>query len=165
MGPHSLAFNATSTKLYCGFESAIEVFDITSPGTGTRLKTAATRRERGAQRGPISALAFSAHAVGTFAAGSYAARGSVSLYDEDTRGAVAHLGGVVGGGVTQVAFHPLDPNVVFVGSRRSAALQAFDLRDTSVPVAEMPREAGTNQRIAFDCDPWGRWIASGDEVS
>ena len=158
-------FELTHTRLYCGFENAIEVFDITRPGYGTsdRVKTSFTRKERGGQKGLISALAFSAHYVGSYAAGSFV--GSVVLYDEDTAGATGILEGVQGGGVTQLGYHPLDANVLFVASRRSDAIQAYDLRDTSQPLASLARPAGTNQRIAFDLDPWGRWIASGDEVS
>lgn len=87
------------------------------------------------------------------------------MYDEDSSGVLAHLEGVEGGGVTQIAFHPLNPNTLFVASRRSSAIQVFDLRDTTMPAARLERPASTNQRLAFDVDPWGRWIASGDEVS
>ncbi|GMK57602.1 hypothetical protein CspeluHIS016_0404360 [Cutaneotrichosporon spelunceum] len=162
VAPHSFAFNTAANKLYCGFENAIEVFDFASPGydSGERLKLGLTRKEKGGQRGIISALAFSAHHP-TFAAGSFA--GSVVLYDEDTQTAISHVEGVEGGGVTQIAFHPLDPNVVFVASRRSEAIQAYDLRDTCAPVGRLARSGSTNQRLAFDVDPWGRWLASGDE--
>lgn len=87
------------------------------------------------------------------------------LYDEDTGSASAHVDGVEGGGVTQIAFHPLNPNTFFVASRRSEAIQAFDMRDLSAPVGRLERSALTNQRLTFDVDPWGRWVASGDEVS
>ncbi|WVQ84161.1 hypothetical protein IAT38_006308 [Cryptococcus sp. DSM 104549] len=165
IAPHSLAFNPTATKLYCGFENAIEVLDVSNPGydTSERLKTAFTKRTKGGQKGIISALAFASDYSGTFAAGSYS--GSVSLYSEDT-GAVpmAHLEGVVGGGVTQVAFHPLTPTTLFVASRRSSAIQIFDTRDTSLPVGVLERQGRSNQRLRFDVDPWGRWIAAGDET-
>lgn len=152
-------------RLYCGFENAIEVIDIASPGYDNheRLKTNATRRDKGGQKGIISAISFSQHNVGTYAAGSF--NGSVVLYDEDTGArATAHLDGVQGGGVTQLAYHPLDGNTLFVASRRSDAIQVFDLRDTSAPVARLERSADTNQRIEFGLDPWGRYLASGDEV-
>ncbi|RSH86125.1 uncharacterized protein EHS24_004353 [Apiotrichum porosum] len=164
ISPHSFAFNTTATKLYCGFENAIEVLDIASPGyhNSDRLKMGLTRKEKGGQKGIISALAFSQHMPGAFAAGSFS--GSVVLYDEDTGNrAAGHLYGVEGGGVTQLVYHPLDPNTIFVASRRSDSLQAYDLRDTSQPVARLERPTSTNQRIWFDVDPWGRWLASGDE--
>lgn len=166
-------------RLYCGFENAIEVFDVATPGydSSDRLKLGLTRREKGGQRGAsaassktlltagiISALAFNPHNPGSFAAGSFA--GSVVLYDEDTgERAAAHVEGVEGGGVTQIAFHPLEVNTFFVASRRSDAVQVFDLRDTSAPVGGLARSASSNQRLTFDVDPWGRWLAAGDEVS
>lgn len=87
------------------------------------------------------------------------------LYDEDTGQATGHVGDVKGGGVTQLAFHPLEENTLFVGSRRSTSIQVFDLRDPSTPVNNLERSASNNQRISFDVDPWGRWLAAGDEVS
>lgn len=39
------------SRLYCGFENAIEVFDVLNPGEGERIKTTFTRRERGGQKG------------------------------------------------------------------------------------------------------------------
>ncbi|KAK4689831.1 telomerase Cajal body protein 1, partial [Tremellales sp. Uapishka_1] len=164
IAPHSLAFNSTATKLYCGHENAIEVIDVSTPGDNSeRLKTTITRRGKGGQKGIISALAFSPDHSGTFAAGSFA--GSVSLYSEDTgSNPLQHLEGISGGGVTQLAFHPLSPQLLFVASRRSSAIQIFDTRHTSQgPIVELRRKASTNQRIWFDVDPWGRWIASGDE--
>lgn len=127
-------------------------------------------------------MAFCPDYSGTFAAGSYS--GNVAIYSEDTGGTqLQHLEGVTGGGVTQVsllslknlsdradndyqvAFHPLSPTTIFVASRRSDVIQVFDLRDTSTPIAEMARDGDTNQRLTFDVDPWGRYLASGDQVS
>ena len=86
------------------------------------------------------------------------------MYSEDTGATpLQHLEGVHPGGVTQIAFHPLSPTVVFVGSRRSESIQIFDLRDASAPYGELKRKGTTNQRLWFDVDPWGRYLASGDE--
>ncbi|WVR04557.1 hypothetical protein IAU60_001564 [Kwoniella sp. DSM 27419] len=164
IAPHSLTFNPAADRLYCGFENAIEVFDIANPGhdTSERLKTIQSKRERGGQKGIISALSFCTDYSGTFAAGSFA--GSVVLYSEDTGArALAHVEGVKGGGVTQIAFHPLVPTTMYVASRRSSSIQIYDTRDLSAPVEQIDRPASTNQRISFDVDPWGRWLASGDE--
>jgi WD40 repeat protein len=96
-----------------------------------------------------------------FAAGSFS--GTVSLYDADTSTAVNHLEGVDGGGVVQVAFHPFSPTTLFIGSRRSSHIQVYDTRHSLQPLAALPRAASTNQRIHFDIDPWGRYLATGDE--
>ncbi|WVQ74053.1 hypothetical protein IAR50_003636 [Cryptococcus sp. DSM 104548] len=163
VAPHSLTFNASATKMYCGFESAIEIFDVANPGynTSTRFKTSVTRSSKDGQRGIISALSFNPDGSGLFAAGSY--DGTVALYQEDGREAVGWLDGVEGGGVTQLGWHPLNPAMAFAASRRSGALQVFDLRYPSEPLANLNRDGKTNQRIWFDVDPWGRWIASGDQ--
>ncbi|ODO09066.1 hypothetical protein I350_02665 [Cryptococcus amylolentus CBS 6273] len=163
VAPHSLAFNTSTTKIYCGFQSAIEIFDVANPGHGTsaRLKTSASKASKDGQRGIISALSFNPDGSGLFAAGSY--DGSVALYQEDGREAVGWLDGVEGGGVTQLGWHPLNSAVAFVSSRRSRALQVFDLRYPTKPLIRLDRDGQTNQRIWFDVDPWGRWVASGDQ--
>ena len=52
--------------------------------------------------GIVSALSFVPDYSGTYAAGTYA--GTVTLYSEDTGGTpVQHVGGIKGGGVTQVS--------------------------------------------------------------
>jgi hypothetical protein len=91
--------------LYCGFDSAIEVFEFNRPGSsGTRLKTSPTKKSRDGQKGRypsrpcnvqeawkandtakigmISALSFAPDGSGTFAAGSYS--GNISIYSEDS---------------------------------------------------------------------------------
>ncbi|WRT64862.1 uncharacterized protein IL334_001798 [Kwoniella shivajii] len=164
IGPHSLAFNSTATKLYCGYENAIEVFDVASPGydQGERLKLVYAKKEKGGQKGIISAISFCPDYSGTFAAGSFS--GSVSLYSEDTGSTpVSHVEGVQGGGVTQIGWHPLNPTIMFIASRRSSQIQIYDTRDLSAPLSSFTRDNSTNQRMAFDLDPWGRWLSSGDE--
>lgn len=106
----------------------------------------------------------------------------MSLYQEDHDGSVGHLQGVVGSGVTQVRslssvhwdsridqkqvqFHPLSPTHLFVASRRSDIIQVYDLRNPTEQVSHLARKGDTNQRLWFDLDPWGRYIATGDQVS
>ncbi|WWC67852.1 uncharacterized protein I206_101769 [Kwoniella pini CBS 10737] len=166
LAPHSLAFNSSATKLYCGHENAIEVFDIASPGydQGDRLKLVYAKKEKGGQRGIISTISFCPDYSGTFAAGTFSGKGSVALYSEDTGSTpLAHVEGLVGGGVTQIGWHPLNPNMMFVASRRSTQIQIYDTRDLTAPVTSLQRHGTSNQRLSFDVDPWGRWLSSGDE--
>ncbi|OCF76835.1 hypothetical protein I204_02541 [Kwoniella mangroviensis CBS 8886] len=167
IAPHSLAFNHTGSRLYCGCENSIEVFDISSPGydQGERLKLIYAKKEKGGQKGIISALSFCPDYSGTFAAGTYSSSSSVSLYSEDTGFTpLAHVEGLVGGGVTQIGWHPLNPTIMFISSRRSSSIQIYDTRDLSAPLSSFDRNNSTNQRIGFDVDPWGRWLSSGDET-
>ncbi|ORX34502.1 WD40-repeat-containing domain protein [Kockovaella imperatae] len=158
IAPHSLAFNPDASKLYCGFDSAIEVFDVSNPGHGTsdRLVLA-----KDAQKGLVSALAFAPDYSGIFAAGDY--NGAVALYSEGSAAPIQHVDGVVGGGVTQIAFNPIRPTMMLVAARRSGEIQAFDTRDLSKPVKGLQRDGWTNQRLDFGLDPWGRYLAVGDQ--
>ncbi|CCF48840.1 hypothetical protein NDA11_003035 [Ustilago hordei] len=92
---------------------------------------------------------------------------------------------IEGDGITQLKFHPLTPYVLFVASRRSDYIYVYDVRylmgDTSrwmfKPLAraaagvrsahllaKLPRYGGaSHQRMYFDVDWAGRWLASGDE--
>ncbi|GAC99686.1 hypothetical protein PHSY_007289 [Pseudozyma hubeiensis SY62] len=92
---------------------------------------------------------------------------------------------VEGDGITQLKFHPLSPYVLFVASRRSYHIYVYDIRylmgDTSKwsfrPLAQpaagvrtahllakLRRPGGaSHQRLYFDVDWAGRWLASGDE--
>ena len=78
VAPHSLAFNVTADKyalpsfilpdkciidlccfrLYCGFDSSIEIFDVHRPGEGTRLLTSPSKKSRDGMKG-----AFPAHEI------------------------------------------------------------------------------------------------------
>ncbi|SPO29437.1 related to Guanine nucleotide-binding protein beta 5 [Ustilago trichophora] len=92
---------------------------------------------------------------------------------------------IEGDGITQLKFHPLMPYVLFVASRRSDYIYVYDIRylmgDTSRwsfrplaqaaagvrtahLVAKMRRCGGaSHQRLHFDVDWAGRWLATGDE--
>ncbi|KAF6767662.1 WD40-repeat-containing domain protein [Kalmanozyma brasiliensis GHG001] len=92
---------------------------------------------------------------------------------------------VEGDGITQLKLHPLTPYVLFVASRRSDSIYVYDIRyligDTSRwqfrPLAQpaggvrtahllarLQRPGGSsNQRLYFDVDWAGRWLATGDQ--
>lgn len=92
---------------------------------------------------------------------------------------------VEGDGITQLKFHPLSPYVLFVASRRLDYIYVYDTRYlmgdvtrwTFRPLAQsgagvrsahllakLRRPGGaTHQRIYFDVDWAGRWLATGDE--
>ena len=76
IAPHSLVFNLTAQKLvlreylyvsfliifyprlYCGFEDAIELFDLSRPGEGTRLHTTPSKKSKDGLKGRLFRLIF-----------------------------------------------------------------------------------------------------------
>ncbi|GAA6003221.1 WD40 repeat domain-containing protein [Rhodotorula paludigena] len=169
VAPHSMAFAPNGASLYCGFENAIEIFDVGSPGAeGYRLHTTPTRSSKEGQKGIISSLAFSGpdptSGSSCLAAGSFS--GTVGLYDpSQSNPLVDLLWPSQRGGVTKVLFHPLSPHLLFAASRQSSHLDVWDLRNTSRPSSSgrLRRKARTNQRLGFDIDPSGTWLAAGDQ--
>ncbi|KAJ6590851.1 hypothetical protein B0H10DRAFT_2091731 [Mycena sp. CBHHK59/15] len=143
IAPHSLAFNLSATRLYCGFEDAIEVFDVARPAAGTRVHTTPSKKSRDGMKGIISALAFSpAYGSELYAAGSLASTSSsaddsynIALYNEaDGAVPVLFVGGSPGGGVTQLQFDPARPHVLYAAFRRMGAVYSWDLRAGGAPV-------------------------------
>ncbi|KIP12211.1 hypothetical protein PHLGIDRAFT_371864 [Phlebiopsis gigantea 11061_1 CR5-6] len=178
IAPHSLVFNMTGAKLYCGFEDAIEVFDLHAPGEGTRLHTTPTKKSRDGLKGIISALAFSPDAAsGAYAAGSLRvsapSSSNIAIFSEST-GEVPvmfvgdeRVGGYgVRASVSQLQFNPYRPYLLYASFRRHSTIYSWDIRgDTTKTVQTFAREFesnGTNQRLRFDVDITGSWLGAGD---
>jgi WD40 repeat protein len=173
IAPHSLAFNLTADKLYCGFEDAIEIFDIQQPGEGDRLPTTPSKKSKDGLKGIISSIAFSSsydyYAIGSLTPSSQA-MDNIALYSESNQAAIMPIGGAYSqSGVTQLKFNPTRPHILYAAFRRHDAIYAWDLRsDTSVPVKVFrtipdSRKTLTNQKIEFDIDCAGRWLSVGDQ--
>ncbi|GAA6051645.1 hypothetical protein JCM3770_001209 [Rhodotorula araucariae] len=169
VAPHSMAFSPDGNSLFCGFDNAIEIFDVAQPGAaGHRLKTTQTRNSRTGQKGIISSLAFSGpdpfSGSSCLAAGSFA--GSVGLYDPSSHSPLIDLlAPSQRGGITKLLFHPLSPHLLFAASRQSSQIDVWDLRNTSRTSSSgrLRRNGRTNQRMGFDIDPSGTWLAAGDQ--
>jgi len=146
IAPHSLAFNLTAQKLviysppfcdfikcpcrlYCGFEDAIEVFDLSRPGEGTRLHTTPSKKSKDGLKGEIllllclfsltrvfhiqgiiSSLAFSpSYSLDEcfYAAGSFTPTDSnIAMFSDAKEEPIMYVGGGPRAGVTQVRCHP-----------------------------------------------------------
>ncbi|KDQ12768.1 hypothetical protein BOTBODRAFT_134321 [Botryobasidium botryosum FD-172 SS1] len=168
VAPHSLAFDGTATKLYCGFQDAIEEFDLSRPGDGTRLHTTPSKKSRDGMKGIISSIAFSPdYASNTFLASTLSSSSNgIALFSTDTGGAPQQfLGGVERGGVTQVQFNPARPHIVYAASRRSSVIQSWDLRNPDCVMQEYDRGGAgtTNQRLRFDLDFSGKVLGFGNQ--
>ncbi|KAG1814933.1 WD40-repeat-containing domain protein [Suillus subalutaceus] len=173
IAPHSLAFNLTANKLYCGFEDAIEIFDIQQPGEGDRLPTTPSKKSKDGLKGIVSSIAFSSsydyYAIGSLTPSSQA-MDNIALYSESNQAAIMPIGGAYSqSGVTQLKFNPTKPHILYAAFRRHDAIYAWDLRsDTSVPVKVFrmspdSRKTLTNQKIEFDIDCAGRLLSVGDQ--
>ncbi|KAJ7606638.1 WD40-repeat-containing domain protein [Roridomyces roridus] len=171
IAPHSLAFNLSATRLYCGFEDAIEVFDVAQPGEGTRLHTTPSKKNRDGLKGIISALAFSpSYESDLYSAGSLSPTegGNIAVFSE-TGGAVpvSFVSGGPAAGVTQLHFNPAQPHILYAAFRRRSEIFSWDLRDTTAPLKiytpPSANDRETNQKRRFDVDLAGRFLALGDQ--
>lgn len=143
---HSVCFDPSGARAYCGFERAIRIFDVSRPGRECELRrTSPTRKSRDGLRGIISCFAFAPDYSGLYAAGSYT--GTIGLYVENSPALICALDGHAGG-VTQLAFSH-DGLQLFSGARRDGAVLCWDVRNTCRVLATFERAAPTNQRIGF----------------
>lgn len=177
IAPNSLSFNVSADKLYCGFEDAIEVFDLNYPGSGTRLATTPSKKSRDGLKGIISALAFCPvydPSYRLFAAGSLSPSSSsspnIALFDEDTGGRPVGWVGNIKASVMQLAFNPMRPHILYASFRRRDEICAWDLRgDMVTPLQTFRRGDGrgqilkTNQKMKFDIDLGGNLLGVGDQ--
>ncbi|KAF9165574.1 Telomerase Cajal body protein 1 [Actinomortierella ambigua] len=175
--PTSLCFNLDGSKIYCGLNNMIEIFDTTRPGRdSTKRPTTPTRKSKKGQKGVISCLTFSPDGSGLYAAGSY--QRSIGLYDSKTDRLELLLkdrdqygrkkkykstsSPTPLGGITQLQFSP-DGQYLYSASRQDPWIRCWDVRNTAEVLFWLERPGvTTNQRIAFDISPDGRYLTTGD---
>ena len=143
---HSLSFDPSGGKIYCGFERCVRIFDIARPGRECETRpTCKSRKSRDGQRGIISCFAFAPDFSGLYAAGSFA--GTTGLYVEGQPGLIFELG-QHGGGVTQLRFSS-DAKLLYSAARRDDCIRCWDVRMSCKVLASFERPSPTNQRIGF----------------
>jgi hypothetical protein len=108
-------------RFYCGFLDSIEVFDLNSPGEGTRLLTIPTKRSKDGLRGAffpsyvdsryaeqlqgiISSLSFCPDFSGLYAAGTFTS--SIGMFAENTGAEVLMYLDGVSGPISHVSWVP-----------------------------------------------------------
>ena len=96
---YSCAFDLGGGKIFCGFDRAVRIFDLSRPGRQCELRqTSATKKSRTGQRGIISCFAFAPDYSGLFAAGSYSGTTvRALLHQRHTHQVSHHHSGEVGG--------------------------------------------------------------------
>lgn len=77
--PYSLSFDPTGTKLYCGFDKILRIFDVSRPGRDYVEVTTAGKRQAGGQSGILSVMDWARDGSGILAVGSFS--GTVAFYD------------------------------------------------------------------------------------
>jgi len=170
-----LSFNFSADKLYCGFEDAIEVFDLNYPGEGTRLATTPSKKSSDGLKGIISALAFCNSydpSCRLYAAGSLsppsANSANIALFNEDMGEKPVGWVGNVRAGVMQLAFDPLKSHILYGSFRRHDEIYSWDLRGSTVTPLQTFRcsngsRLDTNQKTKFDIDLGGNLMGVGDQ--
>ncbi|OAV96126.1 hypothetical protein PTTG_02147 [Puccinia triticina 1-1 BBBD Race 1] len=162
VAPHSMLFSDDGTTLFAGYESAIEIFDVSRSGeAGERYKTISSRKSKDGQKGIISALALDPSQQGLLAAGSYS--GQIALHDTKSSEIAPALvfNTTETTGVTQVKFHPQNDQVMFSASRKSNQILCWDLRYGATTFHSFNRPGRTNQKIQFDTDWAGTNLITG----
>ncbi|KAF8064428.1 WD40-repeat-containing domain protein [Lyophyllum atratum] len=170
IAPHSMAFNLSAERLYCGFEDAVEVFDVVRPGEGTRLPTTLSKKSKDGLKGIISALAFvPSQGSDMYAAGSLTPTTSNIAIFSETQGAepLMFVSGGPPAGVTQIHFNPARPHIMYAAYRRHGDIYSWDIRanvSEPIQVYKCTDPYGrTSQKLRFDIDLSGRWLGSGDQ--
>ncbi|CAO3571855.1 unnamed protein product [Mortierella alpina] len=191
VAPNALCFNLDGTKIYCGSNNMIQIFDTARPGRDSQKRpTVPTRKSKKGQKGVISCLAFNPDQSDLYAAGSYLK--TIGLYDaraeelllllRDKSHRPHHRASKEStvknqdasqqqrssdavppmGGVTQLQFSP-DGLYLYSASRQDAYLRCWDIRNTAHVLHRLERPGElTNQRISFDISNDGRWLTTGD---
>ncbi|KAL2643010.1 hypothetical protein R1flu_010597 [Riccia fluitans] len=156
---YSIAFSIDGSKLFCGYNKTIRVFDTSRPGREFTQHSTLTSAKDG-QTGIISCIAVSPDKGGLLAAGSF--NRTTALYDEKSLEQLFVLHGQQGG-LTQVMFSK-DGNYLYTGARKDPEILCWDVRNTAGVVYRLPRvTADTNQRVAFDIEPFGRHLGTGGQ--
>ncbi|XP_060070641.1 telomerase Cajal body protein 1-like [Ylistrum balloti] len=158
---YSLAFSLDGTKLYCGFNKMIRIFDLARPGRDcvsrpTYYSTQHSKTKSG-QPGIISCIVPSPQDNGMYAAGSYSR--AIAVYCEP-KGEMACMFDGQQGGVTHLAFSP-DGTKLYSGGRKDPEIICWDLRYPGRILFVALRQVLTNQRIYFDLDRSGQYLFSG----
>ncbi|KAF9000937.1 hypothetical protein BDZ89DRAFT_1082126 [Hymenopellis radicata] len=166
VAPHSLAFSPGGDKLFCGFDSAFEMFNVGSPGEqGVRVLTSPAKKSRDGIKGIISSLTH-APASNSIAIGSLTpSPWNIALYDLDTEPVTPAmylgLGETASAGVTQLTFNPTSPHLLYASFRRRDGVYAWDLRYLGEGPLCITR-LGTLLRY-FSLDVTGRWMSVGHQ--
>ncbi|XP_071543489.1 telomerase Cajal body protein 1 [Panulirus ornatus] len=149
---YSVSLNLDGSKIFCGFNKCIRVFQTNRPGRYF------DKIDTKGHPGIISCMAFNPQLPTVFAAGSYL--GSLGLYNSQNNNLFCRMEGCLGG-VTHIQFSA-DGTKLFSGTRKNNEILCWDMRNIGKILCGYRREVSTNQRIYFDLEPQlCRYLISG----
>ncbi|XP_049851727.1 telomerase Cajal body protein 1-like [Schistocerca gregaria] len=161
----SVCINGAGSKIISGYKDMIRIFDVNRPGRScetrlTKLKNSCTQNETVLSvPGNISTISANAGSNSRFVCGS--SKGKIGVYEEvQTRPCLVLQGPT--NGITLVKFSP-DGTCVFSGSRKDPRILGWDLRNPREPLFQVERRVEDNQKIQFDIDFSGSFLASGSQ--
>nr|CAG4645552.1 EOG090X06W9 [Lynceus sp. MCZ IZ 141354] len=153
---HSVCFDTSGERLFCGFDSKIAIFNVAVPGRDFEVRKL-KEKGRVSQQGIISCISFNEAMPSLYALGSFSK--TIGIYMESDANPLCLLQGQVGG-VTHLKFSP-DGTKLYSGGRKDPEILCWDLRSPGKILYNFQREVATNQRIYFDLDPSGSFLVSG----
>lgn len=157
---NAVAFGADGSHLYCGCVSSVATFHVERPGREySVMRTDDPQAKDQGLRGIVSCIDVDRTQGDMMAVGSFNRR--VAVYDLTSGEAVLLLEGHKNG-VTQVQFSACG-NFLYTAARKENRILCWDVRFTMKEVYQIDRSHNqTNQRIQFDIQPTGRYMAVGN---
>lgn len=157
---YGICFSRTGERLYSGHSRSVRAFDVAVPGRECQTVATTTKvgRVREGVNGILASLTCNPDFSGILAVGSYS--NTIGLYDERDLSLISILEDSAS--VTQVLFSP-DGRYLFSGGRKSPFISCWDIRQTGSLLFQVERIANTNQRLMFDIDPSGHYLATGSQ--
>ncbi|KAI6173958.1 hypothetical protein M3Y98_01138000 [Aphelenchoides besseyi] len=154
---YSMAFNQNGERLYAGYKGMIRRFEIERPGK--QISQLSTYVKGQASQGTIlSCITTSPSMDGVFAVGSYGS--GIGLYSDYTN-SCDMLIPCDTRFVTCIQYSA-DGQKIFIGGRKTNAIECFDIRSTAKLYAKYERKTNTNQRYGFQIDSADRFLFTGD---
>jgi telomerase Cajal body protein 1 len=152
---YCISFNTECSKIYCGYDKYIKIFDISRPGKNyTDIKTS---KDPYKLPGIVSSIAFSPTQNGVYAAGTYSKY--IGIYIENNNEVLCIME-CHSGGITHLMFSK-DGNRLYSGARKDEIINCWDMRNPGKILNTFKRDVSTNQRIYFDLFEDSKYLVSG----
>jgi WD40 repeat protein len=143
--PLTTKFNLNGSKLYCGGNSRLQIFDISGALEQT-FATSPSKKSKLGLKGLVSFISFNPDLSGLYSACTF--KGHVGLYDERSNQEYYILQDGSEQGCIQTSFTS-DGRYLAVGYRNSDSIRIWDIRNTGEIIYKLHRSGSSNQRLYF----------------